>query len=416
MSMSFRNALLSLLLSMPTVAAANTVVVSEPGTFQGTIVAGTARVAEGGKQYDCYLLHTDKGQRWRIGMLGGADTPADAVLQLVVGTDCTQGRVLQEDFSIFRSKADLNFVSGGGTYIIRAMAYFPVQRGTYSIRFQRDAGLATSGFTVAAETLGAHIAPGWSPTSVSTMPSDNPLALTPGTVFRDCESICPEVVVVPAGSFMMGSNSDEPGRLADEGPRHEVRFARAFAVGRYEITHQEYTACVADKACRAIDDAGLGGGRRPVIGAHWNDALNYAQWLAAKTGQHYQLLSEAEWEYVARAGTSTPWNTGSAIVLDDANYLDQFKQPVPVGGYPANAFGLHDMHGNAREWVLDCHDVGYFGVPTDGGAMNRDNCKQRVLRGGGFQSEPADLRSASRRAGPPDGANTRYGFRIGRAL
>jgi formylglycine-generating enzyme required for sulfatase activity len=236
-----------------------------------------------------------------------------------------------------------------------------------------------------------------------------------GATFRDCPA-CPEMTVLPAGSFAMGSPSSEEGRGADEGPVRQVTFARPFAMGRYEVTYDEWNACVAAGGCRKVFEPEGGGGRRPVAMVSWYDARSYADWLSRETGQLYSIPSEAEWEYAARAGTNLPWNTGDGLLVDDANIMDQFKQSVPVGGFPPNAFGLYDMHGNVFEWVLDCIDVGYFGAPSDGGAAVKPMCPKRGLRGGGWKSEPNGARSANREAAAADHSSLQLGFRVTRAL
>jgi len=371
--------------------------VREPGRHEATLAAGD-EVGQQGRFAHCYLLDTRKGERWHLAMRPGVRPSAVVALQLYADSLC-EGTPLMGHAATFTNRADLSFVAGGGVYAVEALGL--QGGGSYTLEFSRASALAASGFVEPGPAFTERMAMDWKPVAVSSLPSDRPGGLVPGTVFRDCEDACPDMVVVPAGHFLMGSPSDEEGRGNDESPRHEVRIARAFAVGKYEITHAEYAACVADGMCKQTTDGGWGGGRRPVIGVSWYDALDYAIWLSRKTGQTYQLLSEAEWEYAARAGTTTPWSTGSAIVVDDANSLDQFKQPVPVGGYPSNALGLHDMHGNAPEWVLDCHDVGYFDVPTDGGVADRERCEARGVRGGGWNSEPVRLRSAFRGHGDP---------------
>jgi formylglycine-generating enzyme required for sulfatase activity len=192
-------------------------------------------------------------------------------------------------------------------------------------------------------------------------PAPAPTALPAGKTFRDCD-VCPEMVVVPAGKFKMGSPAGEEGRSDDEGPRHPVEIAKAFAVGRYEVTFAEWDACVAGGGCNGHQpaDEGWGRGRRPVINVSWNDAKSYVTWLSKKTGKPYRLLSEAEWEYAARAGTTSPFHFGATITPDQANYDGTYtygagpkgvyrRKTVPVGSFPANDFGLSDMHGNVWE-------------------------------------------------------------------
>ena len=244
----------------------------------------------------------------------------------------------------------------------------------------------------------------------------------PGTAFRDCPE-CPEMVVVPAGSFLMGSPSHEAGRDDDEGPRHRVTIARPFAVGKYEVTFAEWDACVADGGCGGDrpDDEGWGRGRRPVVNVSWDDAKAYVRWLNRKTGKQYRLPSEAEWEYAARAGTTTRYNWGDDIGRNRANCdgcgsrWDR-KQTAPAGSFPANVFGLHDVHGNVWEWVEDCRNVNYQGAPSDGSARMSGDCSSRVLRGGSWFNEPRYLRSALRGRGRTGNRSYGLGFRVARTL
>ena len=213
--------------------------------------------------------------------------------------------------------------------------------------------------------------------------------LRPGRVFRDCPE-CPELVVVPSGSFMMGSPSSESGRDGDEGPVHRVTIGYPFAVGVYEVTFGEWDACVSGGGCggHRPDDEGWGRGRRSVINVSWDDAQGYVEWLSRKTGEEYRLLSESEWEYVARAGTSTRYWWGEGIGRNRANCGsdcgDSYRYTAPVGSFSANPFGLHDVHGNVWEWVEDCRNGSYAGAPSDGTAWESGNCSRRVLRGGSW--------------------------------
>ncbi len=251
----------------------------------------------------------------------------------------------------------------------------------------------------------------------------------PGREFRDCGE-CPEMVVVPSGEYTMGSPDGEKGRFREEGPRHRVRIGEAFAVGKYEVTFGEWDACVAGGGCRGYrpDDGGWGRGRRPVIRVSWEDAKGYVEWLSGRTGKGYRLLSEAEWEYVARAGTAGPFHMGSTIGTDQANYDGNYtyglgskgryrKRTIPVGSFLANGFGLHDVHGNVYEWVEDCWHGSYEGAPTDGSAwVSGGDCSQRVLRGGSWGDIPRFLRSANRFRNPTSNRYDDFGFRIARTL
>ena len=239
---------------------------------------------------------------------------------------------------------------------------------------------------------------------------------TPGSRFKDCPA-CPEMVVLPPGTFVMGSPDSEPGRRSNEGPVHRVTIPKAFALGVYEVTFAEWEACVDDGGCdgyrpkRRFFGRDWGHPQYPVMRVDPNDIEPYLAWLAQKTGERYRLPSEAEWEYAARAGTTTPYYTGNAVSQDQANYGRYFVGgPVAVGSYPPNPFGLHDMLGNVAEWCADCWNANYAGAPTDGSAWRSGNCDRYVLRGGHWASDaegfrtgvtPRDLRAASRGFGPP---------------
>ena len=182
----------------------------------------------------------------------------------------------------------------------------------------------------------------------------------------------------------MGSPPTEQGRDSDEGPQHTVTIGYRLAVGVYEVTFAEWDACVAAGGCNDYRpaDRGWGRGARPVISVNWNDAQAYVTWLSRKTGKSYRLLSESEWEYVARAGTTTRYHTGDTITSSQANF--NVGRTVEVGSYPANAFGLHDVHGNVWEWTQDCWNGSYRGAPANGSAWESGICARRVVRGGSW--------------------------------
>ena len=270
-----------------------------------------------------------------------------------------------------------------------------------------------------------------------------------GDRFRDCPE-CPEMVVVPAGTFRMGAPESEGGSYGSysERPVHTVS-VRSFAAGVYEVTFAEWDACVSARGCGGYrpDDWNWGRGRRPVIGVSWDDAQLYVQWLLGRTGHRYRLLSESEWEYAARAGTTTPFHTGPTISTDQANYNGNYtygdgvrgeyrERTVPVGSFSANGFGLHDVHGNVWEWVQDCYygnykgclgltsqekwvlDCYYGGAPSDGSAWesNCSSSSHRILRGGSWSHQPEALRSASRGWGSTGARANEGGFRVARTL
>jgi formylglycine-generating enzyme required for sulfatase activity len=250
-----------------------------------------------------------------------------------------------------------------------------------------------------------------------------------GESFKDCLE-CPEMVVVPAGRFTMGSRAREPERLGSEGPRHDIHIAKPFAVGRFAVTFAEWDACADAGGCGGYrpSEEGWGRGERPVINVSWEDAMAYVKWLSQMTGKTYRLLSEAEREYVTRAGTTTPFWRGKSITPERANYngnytyrgggrKGEFRQKtVPVKWFRPNPWGLYQVHGNVSEWVEDCWNFYYSGAPRDGAAWTTGNCDVRVLRGGSWNAKPRFLRAACRVWGS---ASIRYsviGFRLARTL
>jgi len=239
-----------------------------------------------------------------------------------------------------------------------------------------------------------------------------PDAKKQGERFKDCAD-CPEMVVVPAGSFHMGDLNKSGGRR--EKPVHRVAFSNPFAVGAFEVTFDEWAACVRSGGCNGYEpaDRGWGRGRRPAINVGWHDAKAYVNWLSSKTGEQYRLLSESEWEYVARAGTETKYWWGNKF---DSAKANNDSMNVPVGGYSPNGFGLHDIHGNVWEWVGDCWNDSYTGAPTNGSVNSIGDCSFHVIRGGSWNHLPFYLRSAYRF---PLRSETRYyaiGFRVARDL
>lgn len=242
------------------------------------------------------------------------------------------------------------------------------------------------------------------------------LASTPGRRFRDCDA-CPEMIEVPIGSYVMGSIGEEVGGFPDEWPTHRVSIRYRLAVGVYEVTFGEWDACVAAGACdrNVADDEGWGRGRRPV-NVSWENAQKFLQWLGTETGEEYRLPSEAEWEYVARAGTKTRYHFGDEISKSQANHGGNVDKAVVVGSYPANAFGLHDVHGNVWEWVVDCWNDSYFDAPSDGSAWMTGDCSQRVVRGGSWVNDARTLRSALRYSLETGHWSNGVGFRVARTI
>ena len=303
------------------------------------------------------------------------------------------------------------------------------------------------------------------------LPARSATAQEAGQRLRDCPN-CPEMVVIPAGTFIMGSPESENDRLrfvineagevvhwtvrelvlgdgeelADglrlvepEGPQRYVTFAAPFAVSIAEITFAEWDACARASGCGGLipDNEGWGRGSRPVIHVSWEDARAYAEWLSNETGQQYDLLSEAQWEYAARAGTETArfWGRRSDQCLyangADASGLrkypdwndagtaqcsDGYPETAPVRSFEPNAFGLHDMLGNVSEWTRDCWNERYSGGPMDGTAWESGDCTRRVTRGGSWINQTGNLRAANRYPYSVDQGDRTIGFRVARVV
>jgi formylglycine-generating enzyme required for sulfatase activity len=256
--------------------------------------------------------------------------------------------------------------------------------------------------------------------------------LTSKATFRECagdmvdKDYCPLMVVVPAGSFIMGSPSTERGHRSDEEPSHNVTIAAPFAVSVAEVTFWEWDTCVEYGNCPpGAWDMGWGRADRPAMNVNFEDAQRYVSWLSRMTGKPYRLLTEAEWEYAARGGTTTayPWgdevgknNANCASCLDGIGINSGWPGTAPVGSFAPNGFGLYDMIGNVWEWVFDCYHDNYRDVPTNGTAWTSDDCFFRVARGGAFNRPPEFSRSATRHGFKVDSRIDVLGFRVARTL
>jgi len=237
--------------------------------------------------------------------------------------------------------------------------------------------------------------------------------LVAGETFKDC-SDCPEMVVIPSGSFHMGSNEGN----SHEKPIHKVKIIKPFAMGQYEVSWNNYQPCIDAGECISNRSEGWGKGNRPVIDVSWYDAQSYIKWLNKKTGKNYRLANEAEWEYAARAGSANKYSWGNDINCSQASYgyysgqCGKQKGTDLIGTFSANTFGLYDMHGNVYEWVQDCWNSTYSGAPSTNTTWEGGNCKKRVLRGGSWGSGPLTLSSASRIWFTASHGNPNYGFRL----
>jgi formylglycine-generating enzyme required for sulfatase activity len=247
-------------------------------------------------------------------------------------------------------------------------------------------------------------------------------AAKPGQSFRDCATDCPEMVIVPAGSFVMGSPATEPGQQRSEQPQHRVTIAKPLAVSKFALTFAEWDACAAHGDCNAhIDDSGWGRGRQPVVNVSFDEAQRYLAWLTKISGKPYRLLTEAEYEYAARAGTPTAYPWGDDVGENNANCLGcgspwDGKRTAPVGSFPPNRYGLYDMVGNVWELVEDCYHADYDHAPVDGSVWNGGDCTQHRARGGSFTGIPDDIRSANRGRAANGDRSPVIGFRVARAL
>jgi formylglycine-generating enzyme required for sulfatase activity len=273
------------------------------------------------------------------------------------------------------------------------------------------------------------------PTPLTVTPLATPTPPAPLKNLPFPDSAIPEMVRIPPGRFLMGSPSTEERWKEYDGreePQHEVRIDYAFALGKHAVTFAEWDAAIAAGAeLISPSDEGWGRDRRPVINVNWNDAKAYIAWLNSELGLGrtvgYRLPSEAEWEYACRAGTSTPFSFGDTISTSQANYDgnhtygagkkgEHREKTTSVGSFPANAFGLHDMHGNVWEWCEDVWNANYIGAPADGSRWSTGDTSCRVVRGGSWNDSPEGLRSALRVRYVPTTRYANNGFRVARTL
>ena len=221
--------------------------------------------------------------------------------------------------------------------------------------------------------------------------------LNPGTVFRDCPA-CPEMSLIPSGTFKMGSIKGKKREL----PVTEIRIVNPFAISRYEITFDEWDSCYNVGGClRSPPDRGWGRGKRPVINILLQEIVGYLSWLTKKTGHIYRLPSESEWEYAARAGSQTEFSWGDEMRIGAANCRGcgtewSGLKTAPVGQFKPNAWGLYDVHGNVLEYVTDCWTTNHYKIPTDGSPKLTKDCLSKVVKGGAWYYLPKVSRSASR--------------------
>lgn len=258
----------------------------------------------------------------------------------------------------------------------------------------------------------------------------------PGKIFKDCKD-CPEMVVLPTGTFTMGTPDNEVGREPDEGPLHPVTFAKPLAISRFQVLAGEWDAYLRDtgyvmpdgdtrpgRECKAGVPRYERTARHPAVCMDFPEVNAYVAWLSKKTGKHYRLVSESLREYAARAGGSGPFpfpfDEGKEYsIAKHANTYgaaDGYNFTSPAGTFPANAFGVYDMHGNVYEWTADCYNENYVGAPSDGSARLTGDCKARRIRGNDWGEAPVFSRSGNRNATYPDTRGDWIGFRVARDL
>ena len=237
--------------------------------------------------------------------------------------------------------------------------------------------------------------------------------------FQDCPQ-CPFMLVVPSGSFFMGYDKGDP----DEKPVHEVKIIFDLAVSKFEITFEEWDYCVSDGGCNNYlpKDKGWGRGKHPVIFVSWLDAQSYVMWLRDKTGKNYRFLTEAEWEYAARGGSTTLYPWGVTYDGSKANYGNLKKMTLPVGSYDPNGYGLYDVVGNVWEWVVDCYDKNSYSTHNSYPAafLETSETCSRVVRGGSWNVDLSDgydlLRTSIRWRGKSNGRYHHFGIRVARDM
>jgi formylglycine-generating enzyme required for sulfatase activity len=237
-----------------------------------------------------------------------------------------------------------------------------------------------------------------------------------GAEIRDCQS-CPALVALPAGTFTMGNNASDP----SERPVHQVTLDAPFAIGKFEITVQQWNACVTANGCPRVEQAPGTSPSAPMRDVSWDDAQQYVKWLGLISGQPYRLPTEAEWEFAARGGTATPYWWGQQMAKGKANCKEcgqpwSSDRPANAGSFPANPYGLHDTSGSVWEWVADCWHNNFKDAPADGSAWDEPNCRVRVIRGGSWREGAAYMVTSTRFRYDAGVRQSQNGFRVARSL
>ena len=237
-----------------------------------------------------------------------------------------------------------------------------------------------------------------------------------GAEIKDCPA-CPALMSVPAGSFMMGNNASDP----SEKPAHQVSIGAPFAIGKFEVTVQQWNACADARGCQKIAQPANTAPNAPMRDVSWDDAQQYVKWLSAASGKPYRLPTEAEWELAARGGTTTPYWWGAQMAAGKASCKDcgppwSAERPANVGSFAANAYGLYDTSGSVWEWVSDCWHNNFKDAPADGRSWDQPNCSVRVIRGGSWREGAAYMVASTRFRYDASVRQLQNGFRVARSL
>jgi formylglycine-generating enzyme required for sulfatase activity len=345
---------------------------------------------------------------------------ADPIHAFKVGLDAPTGSLIDYDSPVLPAANQITTESARGTalrtlfFVTGGLAALVIVLGIFLMSAEPPNGLPAA--QVPTLTLQSRLTQ--EDTAVTQIIKPSPTnALLPGVSFRDC-NFCPEMVVVPTGKFLMGSDKSH----AADAPPVEITIAKPFALSRFEITFDDWEACAKGGGCGTYipDDSGWGRGKQPVINISWKDAQAYVVWLSERTSKTYRLPSEAEWEYAARAGSIKRFPWGRVINPAIANYGYFNERAFPVGSFNANAFGLYDVIGNVAEWVSDCYAKNSYNshvhYPAPVGNLD-DTCK-RVLRGASWASraDPSKIRTSTRWSGSTNGRYNFNGVRVLRVV
>ena len=410
--------------------------------LDGATVARSMRDLCREKGRDCRWLASTRGDGGPAPSGSAQPAPVAPVIAGPSRAERDLGLTRDERSTIQRGLNALALEAGAEDGLIGEMTRNAIRR------YQRDAGAPETGF-LTADDAKALLARGAEEQLAAATPASpaqgreaqeaeqqiavgrfpavpRPDGLKPGDVFRDkrrdgldCPE-CPEMVVLPAGAFQMGSADGDREAFDDERPQHLVIIRRSLAVGQFPVTIDQYEPFVQGTGSRRPYDGTQGRERQPVVNLRWEDAQDYVAWLRQQTGKSYRLLSEAEWEYACRAGSAFPypWGNDPTKLKDHAWYWINAKgRTQPVGGKQPNAFGLHDMHGNVWEWVEDVWHGTYDGTPGDGSAWtDGGDQSKRVRRGGDWGAKERYLRCAVRSGYRADRRSDTIGIRVARDL